>query len=71
LKEETKFKEEGNGSSLFCVYNHHKIQHGLESKFILPMDNDEEPKELKEKNVHEIPEFQAQKMKVQEHFHAK
>jgi len=30
-----------------------------------------EEKELKEKNVHEIPEFQAQKMKLQEHFHAK
>jgi len=34
------------GSSLFRVCNHHKNQYGLELKFILPTDNDEEPKSL-------------------------
>jgi len=37
------FRQSNLGSSLFCVYNHHKNQQGFESKFILPMDNDEEP----------------------------
>jgi len=33
-----------NGSSLFRVCNHHKNQYGLELKFTLPTDNDEEPR---------------------------